>query len=953
MPLRGPAAVWDEGGSDDPTVADLQPSRPEWTAPEEDHEVAAPTADWSTPVDDAPTIDWGTAPSAPSTPDSAAPDSAAPDASGPAAWSAPVADGPPEADWSPPPPPRPADTHASPEPPSTAPAGEWRPPPPSPPVLPDEAEPVNAPPPPSGAITPPPPVFRPAETGAPPPPEMPAHPPEAPEHRPRLAVPGRDESVGGPARADQGVRGWNPDLPPIPGVPDSPRPATSTPTDGGDGIPRTTLIRIAIGAAVIFVLGIVLLSAMGGGDSDEAAPGADGDEPDGGSTEPSIPFEVPPVPEDDGLPTEAVVVPPEDWDPVVRDLIPFIEEHRNLRFQEPVEVRLLSTQELFDEFGRMTDDPFVEQAIRDQIAIYRGMGIYQGDIDVGAFLAQADTIGITGLYDPIDDIVYVNRDVGAQGEPGASPFQRAVLLHELTHALQDQTADLGDPVGRGLPVTMRQMMVEGDARRIERQYAASLPPGEYDQYWSTMNGLLNPEGFNGVLGVESDFIYEGGMAVTRLVQALDSSASIDLLLQYPPDRPGQLLRASSLFLHGQEPWAGDVGTQHIPATPPDGLPIGGGRIGAWTWYVAFATRLDPVEALRAADAIGGDVAAFYEDPGGRLCGVYELEATDTGGTGHLLAATRDWAAALPFPADVSVDYHTVRITTCDPGVGTAMNFARTPDDVVDGPIARLAAVADVLELQRGWWVEEELKENERWCLAESVQRAIGVEEALAGVDEARAAALGEAAVEACLPRRVPGGPPPIEGACSAAGLEPQLDDAGLPPEVAAARRTIVEAAVACDYDALQGLFAQRGPYLVDSVTGPPSSSASVVDRWIHREEQNERVMAGLVTALSSGWLCGPSIGAAIEGRDDGGCAFVSGGTGVVEDRAFVAILGMKGRLFGFGSNGPVVDTVLETWAGTITGDVRGVDYTQSAAGLGRKPKGWPIGVPPAVLLAED
>src|SRR5690606_36126584 len=117
-----------------------------------------------------------------------------------------------------------------------------------------------------------------------------------------------------------------------------------------------------------------------------------------------------------------------------------------------------------------------------------------------------------------------------------------------------------------------------------------------------------------------------------------------------------------------------------------------------------------------------------------------------GEVGHLASGIRAWAATVPHAPAVTVDGRSVRIESCDPGAGAPMNFARPPQDLVDIPIARLKAVADVLTRQRGWWADEPLRERERWCLAETVQRAVDVDEALAGLSAERMAQLGQAAV---------------------------------------------------------------------------------------------------------------------------------------------------------------------------------------------------------------
>ncbi len=708
---------------------------------------------------------------------------------------------------------------------------------------------------------------------------------------PRLAVPGSAWSGVSPtdASAAPGSRGgpppdagWDPSLPPIPGVDDVDPAATTRPTTrpalgefsssgrlsstgtssstpevvSSDRIPPRVLAAVAGGALLILVVAVLVLGSQ---DSDE--PRAEVDSPVDDvqvGPPPSIPFEVPPAPPDD-LPADPPEVDADEWDPLVADLAAYVEEERDLRFKEPVTVELIGPDQLMEEFA-IPDDPFLSAYIDQLLAQYRGLGILQGAPDVLGQMRQGTELGLLGYYDPVTDVIRVRDDVG--GEAGKSPFQRAVLVHELTHALQDQYADLSRPVWSQEELTMQRMMVEGDARRIERAYVASLPPEESQQYEDTIAGIRSQgaeAGLIGVLGIEDTVVYEGGREVTRLVRALDSSAAVDLLLRYPPDRPAQLLRVSQLFLHGQEPWAEDAPDADYPDYPPDAVAYDGGSLGAWLWYVTLATRIDPAEALRAADAIGSDRYVLYEQ-GGRNCANYELVPSGAVEAAQLVRGVRQWATAVPHGASVEVgDEAILTVTVCDPGVGADMAFVRTPSDIVGGPIARLGAVADVMEDQRGWWAVDDLKERERWCLAESVQRAVALDEALAGLGDDRRAQLGEDAVKSCLPRRVPGGPPPFEGDCSSQGLEPGPAPEGLPEVVAATRAALLEAATSCDFAAISDLLAPRGPYLGDTGLADLDDASSLAARWERQESNGQSVLADLVNALDAGHVCGPEV----------------------------------------------------------------------------------------------
>jgi hypothetical protein len=708
---------------------------------------------------------------------------------------------------------------------------------------------------------------------------------------------------------------------------------------------RETMIKIGVGAAALFLLAFILLELFSGdddGSSDEAAPTVTQV-----AVQPSVPFAPPEVPPDAPL-EEPTIVPAEQWDPLVRDLIPFIEEARGLRFKEPVAIEVGTAAELLQRYGTPGLDPVTADYLNDILGMYRSLGIYEGSADLNS-LVSADLSWGVNQYDPTTKTVTITSDAGG---PDAVAFRQAVLVHEMVHALQDQHFGEASPISFD-ELTMRRMMWEGDAVRIETEFAATMSEADRASYEALEASLRrsSDQGIIEVLGVEGQFIYLGGHQVTRLAQVLDSTKAIDRLVAYPPDRPAQLLSVSTLFLHEGQPWANDTAMPDYPV-PEDGLLIDGGSLGAWLWYVAMSTHIDPVEALRAAEAIGSDRYVLFER-NGQICANFEAVATDQGGAGHLATGIRNWAATLPHAPAVTVADRSVRVESCDPGVGASMNFARPPQEVVSGPIARVGAVADVLAAQRGWWAEDPLKERQRWCLAETVQRAIPVDEALAGLSPERIASIGEAAVKACLADRVPGGPPPIAGECSAAGMEPEFGQTTLPAPVAEARAALAAAAVACDYGALRELMGAQGPFLGDGLLGQVERPAAVIERWQRLEERERPVLAELVTTLQGGWMCGPELLTTVEGASGDGCAFLSAGSGAVDDNAWVALFDTEGAVIGFASNGAVQGAVLEMWAETVTGERNKDSYTiggaQGASGL---PRGWPVSIPPSSLLEE-
>src|SRR4051812_16466537 len=160
----------------------------------------------------------------------------------------------------------------------------------------------------------------------------------------------------------------------------------------------------------------------------------------------------------------------------------FVEQHRGLKFKQPVKVTLLDDAAfkkrlLADE---KTDQAQVEKATK----VLRALGLIQGNVDVGKAMEALLGDAVVGFYDPKTKELFVR---GAQ----PTPYVRQVLVHELTHALQDQHFAIDRPDldkaddERG---DAFQALVEGDAVRIDTEYRESLSAEERQQAEREENG---------------------------------------------------------------------------------------------------------------------------------------------------------------------------------------------------------------------------------------------------------------------------------------------------------------------------------------------------------------------------------------------------------------------------------------------------------------------------------
>jgi hypothetical protein len=144
----------------------------------------------------------------------------------------------------------------------------------------------------------------------------------------------------------------------------------------------------------------------------------------------------------------------------------FVSSARHLRFTRPVSVKFLSTDD-FDHTPA-ADPAILRNYLVDLYPAMRAVHLSTGPSDPTA-MAQAASKTEYGSYDH-DSIVVRGTEL--------TPFVRRVLAHELTHAIDDQNFDL-EQVRRRVSPTVNALsvdaLIEGDARRVENAFVASLP----------------------------------------------------------------------------------------------------------------------------------------------------------------------------------------------------------------------------------------------------------------------------------------------------------------------------------------------------------------------------------------------------------------------------------------------------------------------------------------------
>lgn len=389
---------------------------------------------------------------------------------------------------------------------------------------------------------------------------------------------------------------------------------------------------------------------------------------------------------------------PAAWDRRVADLAAFVEGARGLEFEHPVHVYFLTPEQYSEVSGG--DQPAPTAAERAQskssVAQYRALGLMEGEPDLLAASQTLQDSGTLAFYSPVDKVVNVR---GTELTVGL----RVTLVHELTHALQDQHFDLS-PIADAPSADASgaaRSVVEGDATAVEDAYVDTLSDTERAEYEAESAGDVDqatddlgdvPQ----VLQVLFGSYYQVGSAFVSFMQAAPGEPAPDLdriddVLRRLPDRSSQLFEPLTYL---EERPAEEV---EAPAIPGETELFEMSTFGADFLYVMLSERIDPTIALQATDGIRGDAYRAGRTADGMCVAMRATTATETD-RDELAGALQLWAEAMPPSAAVDVSdtegsSDQVEMRTCDPGADADMALTGAAADALAYPVVRLYLAA--------------------------------------------------------------------------------------------------------------------------------------------------------------------------------------------------------------------------------------------------------------------
>ncbi|MFN2568312.1 MAG: hypothetical protein ABR564_01755 [Candidatus Dormibacteria bacterium] len=287
----------------------------------------------------------------------------------------------------------------------------------------------------------------------------------------------------------------------------------------------------------------------------------------------------------------------------------FVEQHRGLAFTRRVDVTALDDAAFRKRLEELPGDSpaDLEKATKE----LRALGLIQGKVDLGELEKALLGSAVAGFYDAAPHVLVVRG--GA-----LTPWVREVIVHELTHALQDQAFGIHRPQLDDAPDEQGiafHALLEGDALRVENAYHDGMSPADRKSADEEGAGGGIPPDTPPVLLEQLTFPYVAGPPFVSAVLAKRGQPGLDAAIRTPPTTSSQILHPER-FLGGQAP-------VHVDPPPADGRVFDRGALGEEALRLVLGQavdkgRLGAQEADEAAAAWAGDWASAW-DAGSQAC----------------------------------------------------------------------------------------------------------------------------------------------------------------------------------------------------------------------------------------------------------------------------------------------------------------------------------------------
>ncbi len=244
------------------------------------------------------------------------------------------------------------------------------------------------------------------------------------------------------------------------------------------------------------------------------------------------------------------VRPSTDFDRFVDAAVAFVEKERGLKFTTKPTVIALDDAAFVARFRELIDQDSkkFKDVYDDVTGVFQAIGFLSRDMSYVEAQNLLGEGGVVGYYDQ------VSKELRVRGGQ-ATPYVRTVIVHELTHALDDQRFDLDRPqydsaddeIGFGFVA-----LAEGNARRVENAFRDTMSAADQASA-NAEKTRLGAAGMAVLMKLNLSLLqfelapYDLGERFVDAVVAKGGQAALDKVFADPPTTSEQVIHPDKYF----------------------------------------------------------------------------------------------------------------------------------------------------------------------------------------------------------------------------------------------------------------------------------------------------------------------------------------------------------------------------------------------------------------------
>ena len=310
------------------------------------------------------------------------------------------------------------------------------------------------------------------------------------------------------------------------------------------------------------------------------------------------------------VPVTVQVEHPDLWDNALAPYVTFVAKTRGLDFVHPVDVEFLDIEAALNESAEASQAGFDEEVVDyfdDWSKVNTIIGLTEPGQNPWTAAAETQSAGAAAYYDPDAEVIVL--PLGVSG-----PDLELSIVHELTHALQDQNglmdADLAHTADQQV---MNLALTEGDATVVETAWFNQMSAAdqrELQRLWDSYETPRETDYFDAsfaapyILGepVVQIMLHRGGLDALDVAE-YEVFMTTEMLIDPLSATPTPL----------------EAKKRYENSTSPDGATTGiAGAIGPLALYQALAPEVGVANAIEAVSGYDTDTFQLWSYEG-RSC----------------------------------------------------------------------------------------------------------------------------------------------------------------------------------------------------------------------------------------------------------------------------------------------------------------------------------------------